>query len=53
MLNHGKTETISADETTAWEIAAMASDHYQGQGIFAAPVEGLLIFMVLNNVSPV
>ena len=47
------TETSSADETTAWEIAAMACDHYQGQGVFAAPVEGLLIFMVLNDVTRV
>ena len=47
------TETVSADEGLAWEFAAMACDHYQGQGIFAAPVEGLLIFMVLNNVTRV
>ncbi|MDH5572664.1 MAG: hypothetical protein OEY89_12940 [Gammaproteobacteria bacterium] len=46
-------ETISADEGTAWEISALACDHYQGQGIFAAPIEGLLIFMVLHNVSHV
>jgi len=46
-------EAVTADESTAWEIAAMACDHYQGQGIFAAPVEGLLIFMVLNDVTRV
>jgi len=46
-------ETISADENTAWEIVAMACDHYQGQGVFAAPVEGLLIFIVLDNITPV
>ena len=46
-------ETVTADESTVWEIAAMACDHYQGQGIFAAPVEGLLIFMVLNDVTRV
>ncbi|MCK4704307.1 MAG: hypothetical protein KAT90_02400 [Gammaproteobacteria bacterium] len=45
-----ESETVSADEGIAWEIAAMACDHYQGQGVFAAPVEGLLIFMVLNDV---
>ena len=48
-----ETETVSADEGIAWEIAAMACDHYQGQGIFAAPIEGLLIFMVLNDVTRV
>lgn len=47
------TETVSADESTTWEIAAMACDHYQGQGGFAAPVEGLLIFMVINDVTRV
>ncbi len=46
-------ETFPADEGTAWEIAAMACDHYRGQGVFAAPVEGLLIFMVLNDVTAV
>ncbi len=46
-------ETFSANETSSWEIAAMACDHYQGQGIFAAPIEGLLIFMVLNDVTRV
>ena len=46
-------ETFSADESSAWEIAAMACDHYQAQGVFAAPIEGLLIFMVLNDVSRV
>ncbi|MCK5002912.1 MAG: hypothetical protein KAJ92_05915 [Gammaproteobacteria bacterium] len=45
------TETVSADEGLAWEIAAMACDYYQGQGVFAAPVEGLLIFMVLNDIE--
>ena len=47
------TETVSADEGIVWEIAAMACDHYQGQGVFAAPVEGLLIFIVLDNITPV
>lgn len=46
-----ETETVSADEGIAWEIAAMACDHYQGQGVFAAPIENLLIFMVLNDVA--
>lgn len=46
-------ETSSADMGTAWEITAMACDHYQGQGVFAAPIEGLLIFMVLNDVKHV
>ncbi|MDH3342947.1 MAG: hypothetical protein OEM07_04410 [Gammaproteobacteria bacterium] len=48
-----ETEMVSADETIAWEIAAMACDHYQGEGVFAAPVEGLLIFMVLNDIARV
>ncbi len=47
------TETVTADESTAWEFAAMACDHYQGQGVFAAPIEGLLIFMVLNDITRV
>ncbi len=46
-------ETCPADESSAWEIAAMACDHYQGQGVFAAPIEGLLIFMVLSEVTSV
>ncbi len=46
-------ETFPVDEVSAWEIAAMACDHYQGQGVFAAPIEGLLIFMVLNDVTTV
>lgn len=46
-------ETFSADMSSAWEITAMACDHYQGQGVFAAPIEGLLIFMVLNDVTRV
>ncbi|MFC1602050.1 DUF6882 domain-containing protein [Pseudomonadota bacterium] len=46
-------ETFPVDESSAWEIAAMACDHYQGQGIFAAPIEGLLIFMVLSDVTTV
>ena len=46
-------ETFPIDEGSAWEIAAMACDHYQGQGIFAAPIEGLLIFMVLDDVMRV
>ncbi len=47
------TETFPADEGSAWEIAAMACDHYRGQGVFAAPIEGLLIFMVLSDVTAV
>lgn len=46
-------ETFPVDENAAWEIAAMACDHYQGQGIFAAPIEGLLIFMILNDITRV
>ena len=45
--------TFPADIGTAWEMAAIACDHFNGQGTFAAPVEGLLIFMVLNNVTRV
>lgn len=45
--------TFPADSGMAWEIAAMACDHFKGQGTFAAPISGLLIFMVLNNVKRV
>lgn len=43
--------TFSADESTAWEIAAMSCDHLDGQGVFAAPINNLLIFLVLKNVT--
>ncbi|HEC15210.1 MAG TPA: hypothetical protein ENI99_01340 [Sedimenticola sp.] len=45
--------TFPADAATAWEMAAIACDHFNGQGVFAAPVQGLLIFMVLNNLTRV
>jgi len=45
--------TFPVDEGSTWEIAAMACNHYQGQGVFAAPIEGLLIFMVLSDVTRV
>jgi len=44
-------KTIPADEGLAWEIAAMACNHYQGEGVFAAPIADLLIFMVLSDVT--
>ncbi len=44
-------KTFPADESSAWEIAAMACEHYQGQGVFAAPIADLLIFMVLSEVT--
>ncbi|MFC1684397.1 DUF6882 domain-containing protein [Pseudomonadota bacterium] len=48
MMSHS---TISADEATAWEITAMSCDLLDGQGVFAAPVSDLLIFLVLKNVT--
>lgn len=48
MLGHS---TFPADEPTAWEIAAMSCSHLDGQGVFAAPVNDLLIFLVLKNIT--
>lgn len=45
--------TFPADESTAWEIAAMSCDHFDGAGVFAAPINDLLIFLVLKNITKV
>jgi len=45
--------TFQSNEGTAWEIAAMASNHFNSQGVFAAPLSGLLIFLSLSNITVV
>ncbi|VAX05603.1 hypothetical protein MNBD_GAMMA26-1633 [hydrothermal vent metagenome] len=45
--------TFQSNEGTAWEIAAMACKHFNSQGVFAAPLSGLLIFLSLSNITVV
>ena len=43
---------FECDKIMAWEIACMACEHLQGQGVYRAPTGQVMLYLILENIRP-